>query len=78
MCSSTIRNEIDPTLNLNGFADDYSIMEEFNLNLPVKESDTIDLLVNNITKIKIWMNSGRLKMNHSKSEIMIFGNNTQT
>ena len=53
-------------------------MKEFNPNLPVEESDTIDLLVNKLAKIKIWMNSVRLKMNDSKSELIIFGNNTQT
>ena len=70
--------EIDSSLNCNGFIDHYSIMKEFNPNLLVEESDTVDLLVNNLTKIKIWMNSLRLKMNDSKSELKIFGNNTQT
>ena len=41
-------------------------MKELNPNLPVEESDTLDLLVNNLAKIKIWMNSVRLKMNDSK------------
>ena len=44
----------------------------------MEESETIDLLVNNLAKITIWMNSLRLKMNNSKSECMIFGNNAQT
>ena len=54
--SSTISNEIDPNLNLNGFVDDHSIMKEFNPSLQVEESYTMDLLVNNLAKIKIWMN----------------------
>ena len=78
MYSSTISKVIDSSLNLNGFANDHSIMKEFNPNLPVEESKTIDLIVNNLTKIKIWMNSVRLKMNDSKLELIIFGNNTQT
>ena len=57
MYSSTTSNEIDPSLNLNGLTDDHCIMKEFNPNLPVEESDTIDLLVSNLTKVKIWMNS---------------------
>ena len=44
----------------------------------MEESDTVDLIVNNLAKIKIWMNSVRLKMNNSKSELIIFDNNTQT
>ena len=57
MYSSTISNEIDPSLNLTGFADDHSIMKEFNPNLQAEESDTMYLLVNYLAKIKIWMNS---------------------
>ena len=78
MYSSTISNEIDSSLNLNGFADDHSFMKKFNPNSPGEESDTIDLLVNNLANIKICMNSVRLKMNHSKSALIIFANNTQT
>ena len=78
MYSSTISNEKDPSVNLSGFVDDHSIMKEFNPNLQVKKSDTIDLLVNNLAKIKIWKNSVRLKMNHFKSGLIIFGNNKQT
>ena len=61
MYSSTISKVIDYSLNLNAFTNDHSIMKEFNPNLPVVESDTIDLLVNNLAKIKIWMTSVRLK-----------------
>ena len=57
MYSRTISKEIDSSLNLDKFADDHSIMKEFNPNLPVEESDTIDLLVKYLAKIKIWMNS---------------------
>ena len=78
MYSSTISKVIDPSLNLNGFTDDHMIMKEFNPNLTVEGSDTIDLLVNNLAKIKICMNSVRLKMSDSKSELIIFGYNTQT
>ena len=77
MYSGTISKVIDSSLILNGFTNDHSIMKEFNPNLPVEERDTIDLLVNNWAKIKIWMNSVRLKMNDSKSELIFFGNNIQ-
>ena len=59
MYRSTISKEIDPSLDLNGFSDDHSIMKEFNPNLQVEESNNIVLLVNNLAKIKIWMNSGK-------------------
>ena len=55
MYSSTISKEIDSILNLNAFADYHSIMKEFNPNLLVDESDTIDFLINNLGNIKIWM-----------------------
>ena len=42
MYSSTISEVIDSSLNLKGFFNDCSIMKEFNPNLPVEESDTID------------------------------------
>ena len=61
MYSSTISKVIDSSLNLSEFAGGHFIMKEFNPNLLVEESDTIDLLVHNVAKIKIWMNSVRLK-----------------
>ena len=52
-------------------------MKEFNPNLSAEETETIDLLINNLARIKTWMNSVRLKMNNSKSELIIFGTNLQ-
>ena len=51
-------------------------MKELKPNLLVEDSDTVDLLVNSLAKIKIWMNSVRLKMYDFKSELIIFGNIT--
>ena len=42
MYSRTICKEINSSLNLNGFADNYSIMKEFNPNLSVEEIEKID------------------------------------
>ena len=78
MYGSTVSKVTYSSLNLNRFTNDHSIMKKFSPNLLVEESDTIDLLVSNLAKIKVWMNSVRLKMNDSKSEFIIFGNNTQT
>ena len=78
MYSSTKSKEVDPSLNLIGFVDDHSIMKEFNPYLPAEENKTIDLLINHLARIKTWMNSVRLKMNNSKSELIIFGSTMQT
>ena len=61
MYISTISKVIDSSLNLNGFTNDHSIIKGLNQNLLVNESDTMDLIVNNLAKIKIWMNSVILK-----------------
>ena len=61
MYSSTISKEIDPSLNLIGFVDDHRIVKEFNPYLPAEENETVDLLINNLARIKTWMDSGRLK-----------------
>ena len=74
MYSSTISKELDHSLSLIAFADDYAIVKVFNPNLPTEEIYVIDLLVNNLDNIKTWMNLVRLKMNNSKSEFIIFGN----
>ena len=37
----------------------------------------MDLLTENLTKIKEWMSSVRLKINKSKLEFIIFGNRTK-
>ena len=77
MYSSTISEEVDPGLSLIAFADDHAIIQEFNPNQTTDESHVINLLADNLTKIKEWMNSVRLKMNNSKSEFIIFGNRIQ-
>ena len=68
---------MDPHLNLLAYADDHSIKKELDPNEAVEERNEINLLTENITNIKEWMNSARLKMNNCKSEFIIFGNRTQ-
>ena len=77
MYSSTISEEVDPGLSLTAFADNHVFIKEFNPNQTTNESHVINLLTDNLTKIKEWMNSVRLKMNNSKSEFIIFGNSMQ-
>ena len=78
MYSSTISEKVDPGLTFKAFSDDYAIIKEFNPNQTTDESHVIYLLTDNLTKIKDWMNSVRLKMNNSKSEFIMFGNRIQT
>ena len=76
MYSITISEEVDPGLSLKAFADDHTIIKEFKSNQTTDESHVVNLLTDDLTKIKEWMNSVRLKMNNSKSEFIIFGNKT--
>ena len=62
------------TINILAYADDHAIIDP---NQATEERNVINLLTENITNIKEWMNSVRLKMNNSKSEFIIFGNKTQ-
>ena len=66
MYSSTISKEVDPGLSLIAFAGDHKIIKEFNLKQTTDESHVINLLTENLTNIKEWMNSVRLMMNNSK------------
>ena len=77
MYSSTISEDVHPGLSLIAFADDHAIIKEFNINQTTDESHVINLLTDNLTKIKEWMNSVRLKKNNSKLEFIIFGNRIQ-
>ena len=71
MYSGTIRKVVDPQLNLLAYADDHAIIKELNPNQATEERHVIDQLTENLTKIKEWRNSVRLKMNNSKSEFII-------
>ena len=73
MYSSTISKVVDPGFSIISFADDHAIKKEFNPNQTTEERYVINLLADNLTKIKEWMNSVRLNMNNSKSEFIIFG-----
>ena len=77
MYSGTIREEVDPHLNLLAYADDHVIKKLLDPNQAKEERNVINLLTENITNINEWMNSVRLKMNNSKLEFVIFGNRTQ-
>ena len=52
MYRSTISEEVVPGLSLIAFADDHTIIKEFNPNQTTDESHVINLLTDNLTKIK--------------------------
>ena len=68
---------MDPCLNLLAYVDDHAIKKKLDPNQATEDRNVINLLTENITNIKEWMNSVRLKMNNSKLEFIIFGNRTQ-
>ena len=72
MYSGTISKVVDPHLNLLAYADDHAIKKELKPNWGTEEKYLMDLLNENLTKIKESMNSVRLKMNNSKLEFIIF------
>ena len=74
MYSDTIREVVDPLLNLLAHADGHAIIKELDPNQAMEETYEIDQLTENLTKIKECMNAVRLKMNKSKLEFIIFGN----
>ena len=77
MYSSTISEVVDPCLNFLAYAGDHAIKKDLNPNQATEERYVMNLLTENLTKIKELMNSVRLKMNNSKMEFIIFGNRTQ-
>ena len=70
MYSGTISEVVNPHLNLLAYADDHAVIKELNPKQATEERYVIGQLTENLTKIKEWMNSVRLKMNNSKSEFI--------
>ena len=56
------------------YADDHAVYKSF---LPIDESSALESLTEVIMKIRNWMKHSFLKMNDSKTEIGIFGTNSQ-
>ena len=57
-----------------GYADDHAVYNTFS---PIEQSSTLKSLTEVTMKIRNWMNHSFLKMNDSKSEIVIFGTQSQ-
>ena len=77
--ASTISEVIPPSLELNGYADDYSIRKLFkpgNINSNT-ESDTITTIEECMLKVLDWMDAVPLTLNESKTEFIYFGSRQQ-
>ena len=70
---------MEDMISLYGFADDHSIRKDFIAvkNDNHKERETILMLEKCLGKIKMWMGENRLKMNCSKTELILLGSRQQ-
>ena len=60
-----------------GYADDTSVYKSYPADIAGKESATVKGLEVDIELTKKWMAENRLKMNDTKTEYIVFGNNVQ-
>ena len=74
---STLSEIIPSDLHLSGFADDHSVRREFNANSRTDERSTMASLESCMLTIKSWIDAVHLKMNQSKTEFILFGNQVQ-
>ena len=75
-CESLL-SVIPPTVHLKGFADDHLTHKSFKASNRQAEINTIQTLEQTFHNIKSWMDGMRLKLNPSKTEFIIFGNQVQ-
>ena len=60
-----------------GYADDHTIYDSFSANSRTQEQSCMDGLEGCLAETKQWMNANRLKMNNSKTEFSLLGNQKQ-
>ena len=74
--ASTIRHIINDQISLYGYADDHGLRKTCK---PATESEMITVadLQDCLDSVKHWMDENRLKMNSSKTEIIVFGSRHQ-
>ena len=65
------------TQELLGYADDHSLVDSFMASDRVDEHLTMKNLEHTLTQTKDWMQRNMLKMNDSKSELIMFGSSMQ-
>ena len=59
------------------FADECQILKSLNPNSTLEQYATRAVLENGIEKVSEWMKDSRLKLNESKTELIIFGSSVQ-
>jgi len=70
---STITDCIPGNLSLGGYADDHFIKGTFDPKDTHQSSSCIETIESALNNIQNWMSANRLKMNPSKTEVVIFG-----
>ena len=75
--SSTISMIIPQSSEISAFVDDHSLFKTFIQNLEGWQGLDINDLENCLVKVGTWMDTNILKMNTSKTELILRGNNQQ-
>ena len=75
--ASTMKKCVPDNVDLHGYADDHALKKSFLGNDRISESDTKHVLENSLKQVKTWMDENRLKMNHTKTEFILFGSRQQ-
>ena len=75
--SSLIKNAVDDTFTLNGFADDHSIQRDYVAGNINEMNNLKKDLEKNLDSIGHWMDQMRLKLNPNKTELISFGGRAQ-
>jgi hypothetical protein len=76
--ASTLGHSIDRfNIGLMGYADDHILYDSFEANSRSQEQNCIQNLEECLDKTKSWMDQNRLKMNCTKTEFTMFGNQVQ-
>ena len=71
--ASTLQKVIPQDVQTHGFADDHGFKKTYKSNQQNGEAVTINYMTGVLTEVKSWMNSNKLKMNESKTELITFG-----
>ena len=75
--ASTLQEVIPGNFQLHGYADDHIFKCAFNASDRKAEIETVTSIESCAQDIKAWMDNNRLRMNSSKTELILFGNSVQ-
>ena len=78
MVSTPITPDLIKTdVDLNGFADDHSLKNTFNMNDRLAEKQSIHILELCLSEVKTWMDENCLHMNDLKTKFIMLGGRQQ-